>query len=235
MRTGILLAGAALVTLAGLPGTAVAAPGFVSHSVNLRAGPGSQYPVVTRIPAGVGLNINGCVSGWGWCDVSTGNLRGWVSGRYLTADYNNRREGIIQIGPDIGLPFLVFNQDNYWGTYYRSQPFYRNYHPHNAGRPAAAPARHAVHANSSPKAPKPVPPGRGPDRQDAKPPSPPPDHGPADHAAKPPPPDHGPAAQDARPPPPDHGPDQQDAHPDNQDSSKGPGDPKQDDNDHGNR
>ena len=45
-RTGILIAAAMLL----LPSAALAAPGMVTTSVGLRAGPGDGFPVVDRIP-----------------------------------------------------------------------------------------------------------------------------------------------------------------------------------------
>jgi len=81
MKTGVLAAVLCGTLLASSP--AFAEPGFLSASVNLRAGPGTHYPALLVIPAGAPLEIIGCLSGYGWCDVAWGDNRGWVSGRYL--------------------------------------------------------------------------------------------------------------------------------------------------------
>ena len=128
MRRVIFLS---FVAVAGFSNAASASPGYLSRNANLRAGPGRDYPVVTRIPAGAGLDINGCTRDWGWCDVDAGGVRGWISGRNLSADYDNRNESILEFGPALALPFLVFNQDEYWGSYYRDRPFYRDYRSQN--------------------------------------------------------------------------------------------------------
>ncbi|MXN17743.1 SH3 domain-containing protein [Pseudooceanicola sp. GBMRC 2024] len=55
--------------------------------LNLRAGPGTGFGVLGKIPEGAALRNLGCrMSGNSrWCEVETpgGGLRGWVSGRYL--------------------------------------------------------------------------------------------------------------------------------------------------------
>jgi hypothetical protein len=47
--------------------------------LNVRAGPGTQYPVIGVIGAGQAVNVEGCLSGGGWCKVGDG----WASAKYL--------------------------------------------------------------------------------------------------------------------------------------------------------
>lgn len=79
------------------------------------------------IPAGVPLEINGCLNETPWCDVSFVGGRGWVAGRYIQATYQSRR---IYVGPQyyrpLGIPTITFNVDDYWGRYYRGRDFYRD-------------------------------------------------------------------------------------------------------------
>ncbi|MEQ1516436.1 MAG: SH3 domain-containing protein [Usitatibacteraceae bacterium] len=70
---GILAAFVALV-----PATATAEWGRTAKDVNLRAGPASDYPVVTRLPRGIDISVEGCLSDYRWCDVVAGPDRGWV-------------------------------------------------------------------------------------------------------------------------------------------------------------
>ena len=56
----------------------------------MRAGPGTEYPVVKTVPAGAPVNVHGCLSDHDWCDVSWSGDRGWVSADYLNYFYNNR-------------------------------------------------------------------------------------------------------------------------------------------------
>jgi uncharacterized protein YraI len=49
------------------PTAALAAPGIVTASVGMRAGPGPGFPMVDRIPGGAHVNIHGCLRGDAWC------------------------------------------------------------------------------------------------------------------------------------------------------------------------
>ncbi len=112
-----------------LSGTAMAATGYTATAMRLRAGPGTDYPVVARIPANARVRISGCVEGWNWCDVSYRGIHGWTSGRLLQAVSDTRRLPVYGNGPVVGLPVVVFTQQDYWDRYYRGRPFYRNHGP----------------------------------------------------------------------------------------------------------
>lgn len=106
--------------LAPLP--AGAESGFASASVNMRAGPGTGYPVLLVIPGGARLDIVGCLANYSWCDVSWGRTRGWVYGRYLqdrrtwrSVPLNRSRFGTT-----------TFDFNNYWADHYRNRSFYRH-------------------------------------------------------------------------------------------------------------
>ena len=68
--------------LIALWSTADAAPGYVTDGVNLRAGPGIDYPLLAPLPPGTPAEIFGCLDGWTWCDIAVngpdGALRGWA-------------------------------------------------------------------------------------------------------------------------------------------------------------
>lgn len=123
-RLGILAAGLAMAI--SLPAIAEAASGFATANVNLRAGPSTGYPAVTVIPAGAGVNINGCMSGANWCDVEFRGIRGWVSGSYVQVGYQQRR---VYVAPEyyrpLGIPTVTFSVGNYWDRHYRGRDFYR--------------------------------------------------------------------------------------------------------------
>ena len=53
----------ALALLAGVPWQALAADGYVTGDVTLRAGPDIDYPAVDMIPAGAPIDIEGCTDG----------------------------------------------------------------------------------------------------------------------------------------------------------------------------
>ncbi|WP_049731242.1 SH3 domain-containing protein [Rhizobium ecuadorense] len=120
----------AKIAVAGLfmltPVIAQAAEGYSTANVNMRAGPSTRYPAVAVIPAGSSVEIRGCLSDLNWCDVEFYGGRGWVSGQYVQALYQQRR---IYVGPQyyrpLGIPVIRFSVDNYWDRYYRNRDFYR--------------------------------------------------------------------------------------------------------------
>lgn len=118
-KSPFLLIGCLAVIGFSMP--AKAESGFVSTGVNLRSGPGVDYPVVATVSSGEFLEINGCIREWNWCEVSWRGFSGWVSGHYLR---NQTYGPIVEAGPIINLPIIVFNQDDYWDKHYRDRPFY---------------------------------------------------------------------------------------------------------------
>ncbi|WP_426959466.1 SH3 domain-containing protein [Muricoccus radiodurans] len=114
---------AATLTLA-LAAPASAAPGFATNDVNLRAGPGVNYPRVTAVPSGAAVEIFGCLDRFTWCDTQFGGIRGWVSGSYLQFLYEGRRVIVPEYAPRIGLPVVTYNAGDYFDRYYRGRPWY---------------------------------------------------------------------------------------------------------------
>src|SRR5256884_883655 len=108
-----------------LPAAALAAPGIVTTSVSLRAGPGSGFPLVDRIPEGARVNIHGCLRGNAWCDVSWSDDRGWVSSQYLEYLYRNRYVYLPDYVDEIDVPVVPFVLTSYWSSYYAGRPWYQ--------------------------------------------------------------------------------------------------------------
>jgi len=105
---------------------AFAGQGYLVANVTLRAGPDVGYPSVVGLRAGTPVGIEGCVDGWSWCDVTTGNDRGWVSANYLQEEYQGQRVLVPQYGVQIGIPIVSFVFGNYWDNYYSDRSWYHN-------------------------------------------------------------------------------------------------------------
>ncbi|MFN3688976.1 SH3 domain-containing protein [Salinarimonas sp.] len=115
---GLLIAAAAAGVLA-LPGDAEArARAVVVTDLNMRAGPGTAYPVLAVLPAGLPVVVYGCVGDLSWCDVDVGWERGWVSARFLAE--HDRRRPIYRVAP-----IITFEFGTYWDRWYSERDFYR--------------------------------------------------------------------------------------------------------------
>jgi uncharacterized protein YraI len=126
MNRFLKLAGAALFAATLLPAAAsAAAPGYVTTNLNVRAGPGTQFPAVAVFPAGSQLTVIGCTQNFGWCDVSGRGVRGWVSGAYLEILHERRRVR-PRHGVTYGLPVITFSIGRYWDDHYRGRGWYRD-------------------------------------------------------------------------------------------------------------
>lgn len=81
------LAVAVTATALAVP-AAQAAPGTVTSNVNVRSGPGTNYPVVSTVRSGTQVDVQQCQGSW--CYVVRSGLTGWVSSTYLAASGNTR-------------------------------------------------------------------------------------------------------------------------------------------------
>jgi uncharacterized protein YraI len=80
----ITLLAATLASTAALAQSPLAGGQATAYTdLNLRAGPGVGYPIVGVIPAGMAVDVAGCLEAESWCRVSMAGAEGWASGDYL--------------------------------------------------------------------------------------------------------------------------------------------------------
>jgi uncharacterized protein YraI len=123
---GVAVAIAAWVVAMLLPVPAQAARpnGYPVTNVNLRAGPGTDYPVIVTVPGRAPIAILGCLADYTWCDVVFQNARGWMRSIYLQGFYQGYYYGLRDYAPRLGYPVVAFDINAYWNSNYRERPFY---------------------------------------------------------------------------------------------------------------
>lgn len=108
---------------------------FTSALLNLRAGPSPDFPVVAVLQPGVAVAVQGCVTGYSWCDVVVdSNVRGWVFAQYLNYPTGPQPVPFSSAAIGIGVPIVAFSLGLYWGSYYVDRPWYGR-PPPGWGRP----------------------------------------------------------------------------------------------------
>lgn len=58
---------------------------YTGADLNLRTGPGTQYPVILSMPQGAQVVVDYCEPTENWCFLNWAGVQGWASARYLTS------------------------------------------------------------------------------------------------------------------------------------------------------
>jgi uncharacterized protein YraI len=88
LRKSVLLAALMAAALSSAASAAITASAIIP--LNVRSGPGPQYPVIGAIPLNGKATIIGCIQGSLWCQVSIGGKQAWAYSKYLTATLSGR-------------------------------------------------------------------------------------------------------------------------------------------------
>jgi uncharacterized protein YraI len=73
---------------------------YSTTHLNLRAGPGTQYPIVGVMNRQVQTEITGCLADWSWCAMRVDGKTGWAASQYLVMAEGGK------VGPSIGIPVV---------------------------------------------------------------------------------------------------------------------------------
>ena len=98
--------------------------GYAVTNVNLRAGPGTEYPVIVMVPSRAPISILGCLPDYSWCDSLFQGSRGWMRSIYLSGYYQGNYYSLGDYAPRLGYRTVSFDIEGYWGSNYRNRPFY---------------------------------------------------------------------------------------------------------------
>ena len=111
MQKAHLFASAALLTVILPAGMASAQTAVTAATdLNVRAGPGPQYPVTGVIAVNESATINGCLDGSKWCTVTFAGGEGWAYSDYLVADLSGSMVVVTESRADIGVPVVVYEE-----------------------------------------------------------------------------------------------------------------------------
>jgi len=103
-RNAILAAALGSLFVAG---PALAIPGYSTAHLNLRTGPGTQYPIAGVMEYNVRSDITGCLADYSWCAVTVAGLTGWASAQYLVVDQNGSILEVDEQGAATGIPVVA--------------------------------------------------------------------------------------------------------------------------------
>lgn len=84
----------------------------------MREGPSTEYEVIRVVPQAARVQVNGCLQGITWCDVTFGTDTGWMSAGLLVAnDARNApdaRVPLAVIGAAIGVAIIASRPKVYY-------------------------------------------------------------------------------------------------------------------------
>lgn len=81
----------AFVAFTGVAAAQVSAT--ATTDLNIRSGPGPEYPVVGVIAGSEEATVNGCLEGSKWCQVTHAGVEGWAYSDYLMASLGGTSGG----------------------------------------------------------------------------------------------------------------------------------------------
>src|SRR5690606_8080645 len=103
-------AAAALLTLSGAAFAQQAV--HATTDLNVRAGPGPEYPVIGSIPIDGEAMLHGCIEGSRWCQVTAGSLEGWAYSDYLIADNSGVEVVLTERPPAMDVPVVTYRDSD---------------------------------------------------------------------------------------------------------------------------
>ena len=88
--------------------------------LNVRAGPGPQYPVIGVLAAGQSATLQGCIANSKWCTIAEANGQGWVYSDYVTADFGGNQVVLTRRPVDADIQVVTPPSDDIYTDTYTS-------------------------------------------------------------------------------------------------------------------
>lgn len=93
--------------LAAMSGAAMAETAVSAVTdLNVRAGPGPQYPVIGVLGAGQSATLSGCLQDSKWCTIAEADGQGWIYSDYVTADFGGSQVVLTERPADSGVTIV---------------------------------------------------------------------------------------------------------------------------------
>ena len=101
---------AALVAASVVSSAALAAMQTTALTdLNIRSGPGPEYPVIGLIKAQEPVTMIGCIEGSLWCQITHRGRDGWAYSQYLATQSAGNRVIISERRPDVVVPTVTYS------------------------------------------------------------------------------------------------------------------------------
>jgi len=97
-KTATLLAAVTALAAVSLPASAATMATAIT-SLNIRTGPGPEYPVIGAIPDKGQATVTGCIQGSQWCQVTYNGKQGWAYSQYMMASGGGQAVVVSQTVP----------------------------------------------------------------------------------------------------------------------------------------
>ncbi|MCO6048858.1 DUF1236 domain-containing protein [Mesorhizobium sp. RP14(2022)] len=110
MNAKILAASTAAAMFALMGAAAAQTSAVATTDLNVRSGPGPQYPVVGQIGASQSVVLDGCAQGSKWCATTVNGAQGWVYSDYLSSDFGGKTV-VLTERPADAVPNVVYKEE----------------------------------------------------------------------------------------------------------------------------
>lgn len=108
LKRNILLAGAMLAASVGMAQAQTVAT--TVNDLNVRSGPGPQYPSLGLATRGSSVALDGCIEGSRWCRVDVNGMRGWAYAQYLEVEQAGSPMVVEEHSADLGIPVVTYEE-----------------------------------------------------------------------------------------------------------------------------
>lgn len=102
--------------LAAIPSAYAEMSATTLTDLNVRAGPGPQYPAVGVATRGSAAVLDGCMEGSNWCRIDVNGLRGWAYARYLATDMGGTTAVIQERRTELSVPTVTYEGETVAAT-----------------------------------------------------------------------------------------------------------------------